>query len=239
MKIPIIIGALLIIAIIVVGSLGTILSKIEWTDKNGFTHNVKESTSFEQDENVSRSYAIVTILTKEMYESMTDHEFIERVTPILEAYAGKQYTTFDLGDGTGIYFPGSDIKEDAMYGPIDENGKITSVETFINISGTNVEKETTAPVFQEESKSAIEALPEEYKNDSSVAVTIDGTTYVNLFVDIGQMDNAVNAVAQAYVDFGTVYLRLENEMETQGYVVANGTAERNDDVIATVAEKIQ
>ncbi len=156
------------------------LSNAAWTDKNGFTHNT-ESSEYASDENAARTYAIVEI-DKSLLD-MSDHKFIETVTPVLEAYSDKYYTTFDFGDGTGLYFPGSDVNETAFYGNIDENGQITQQISYISVNGTQLTREEARLSASEASLKMEEYYPDEYKNDASWVTVADNILYLTIGID--------------------------------------------------------
>lgn len=176
------------------------LSNATWTDKNGFTHNT-ESSEYASDENASRAYAIVE-MDKSLLD-MSDHKFIETVTPVLEAYSDKYYTTFDFGDGTGLYFPGSDVNETAFYGNIDENGQITQQISYISVNGTQLTREEARLSASEASLKMEEYYPDEYKNDASWVTVADNILYLTIGID----ENAtLTDCAQASTDIYNIYI---------------------------------
>lgn len=176
------------------------LTNETWTDRNGFTHNTKTS-EYESDKNASRTFAIVEM--DKGILGLSDHKFIETVTPILEAYSDKYYTTFDFGDGTGLYFPGSDVNETAFYGDIDENGLITQQISYISINGTQVVKEAARLSASEESLKMEEYYPEKYKNDSAWVTVADDCLYLTIGID----ENAtLSDCAAAATDIYNIYI---------------------------------
>ena len=238
LKKPIIIGVLLVIALIGLTILGKILPTIKWTDKYGFEHNVENNTVYTQDENAGRSYALITQLSKEDYQTLSNHELIKKIKPVLAVYSGKQYTTFDFGDGTGLTFPLSDINQPAMYGTIDEIGRVLSIEETLYVSGDSIEKVSAPATAKQESKDAINLMPEQFFNDSTMAFTIDGITYLRIFVETSQIESSAATIAQAYASFENVYLIVEDQFDQYGFVINNGALTPNNDIIATVNEKI-
>ncbi len=219
--------------------------RITWTDKSGFRHMGAVEEVPEERAEEGRDYYVVPA-DKAEFKAMDSHAFIEKVTPVLEAYHDKRYVSFMFGDGTGIYFPDADISLDASYGTLDEKGLITGREGYITIAGTQVSYEPVTADMSPESAAALDVLPREYKNDDLSACIDDGTLYLNVAQTALTPEDAkkvAEEVARAYLACGFnkskvtgFYIALNYKY---GYRVDLKTAAvtEDDSVVQAVGEK--
>ncbi len=149
------------------------------------------------DENSSRDYALIDA-SKEEFESMDSHEFLEKVLPILSSYSGKNYTTFVFNDGTGLYFAFSDSTKGGIYGEIDEDGRITAAIGTVTISGTEVTYTEVSTSTSKESASIYEYVPDEYVSDALYACVNDGILYLSFAANVNSDEEAQTASLDFY-----------------------------------------
>ena len=152
----------------------------QFIDEYGWKHGASSTNgNYITDENLNRTYALIEF-DKNKMDRMDAHSFIKELTPILNAYKGGQwyYTTFVFGDGTGLYFPASDINEPATYGEINEEGIVVQMYGTVSVSGTNVTYKEPGAVYSAESKDLRSYLPEEYVSDALDAWISDNNVYI-------------------------------------------------------------
>lgn len=124
----------------------------------------KKTKNVSIDKNINRKYAILSVSKKE-FKKMSKREFIDKITSVLDAYKDKLYTTFDFGDGTGIYFPFSDITKGGQYGEIDKKGMILHRMGDITIKGNDVIYQKTLIMSSKESMALYKYIPSEFVTD--------------------------------------------------------------------------
>lgn len=124
----------------------------------------KKSGNINADKNINREYAILSVSKKE-FKKMSKREFIDKITSVLDAYKDKLYTTFDFGDGTGIYFPFSDITKGGQYGEIDKKGIILHRIGDITIKENDVIYQKTLKMSSKESMALYKYIPSEFVTD--------------------------------------------------------------------------
>jgi len=150
-----------------------------YTDKNGWIHNESSQTSYDTDENLRRSYALVE-MDKELLTNIDAHTFIETISPILNGYSTKLYTTFMFDDGTGVYYPESNIDNIAVYGEINETGFVTQEIGTIDVNGMTITYKEAPAMLSVESKNMYQYLPDKYKTDTGAVVVEDNCLYINV-----------------------------------------------------------
>lgn len=176
-----------------------------WTDRFGFTHNVESEKTYDTDPNLSRNFALVQ-MDKGLLD-YSDHKFIDTVSPILEAYTDKFYTTFVFDDGTGLYFPGSKVNETAIYGEIDNDGNITQQLEYITITGTTVARSEVGAALSKESTDLYSYYPDEFKCDNSWVAANEKDN--SLYLTIGYVEgNNTNQSMERAKQFYTAYEAL-------------------------------
>lgn len=163
-----------------------------------------ESSSF-MEENSGRDYALVNAAKKD-FESIDEHQFLEKVLPLLKSYTGKTYTTIVFEDGTGLYFPFSDPNKSAQYAKVDKKGLPTQRLGDIVIKNNKVTFTKAPDTCNKETKKAVKYVPAEYQGDNFALCVSNKTIYVLLS---GDSIGAENAMAQS-VDFC-------NKMAANGY----------------------
>ena len=134
---------------------------------------------------------------KETFKNMSEHDFVSYVTPILETnYNSALYTTFDFKDGTGIYFPFSDISKSASYANLDSEGFPTTVIGTITINGQHVVYEELNGSYAPESKEIESYVDQSYINDYFCAAVKDDTIYVNIMTNVETELEAQNSALE-------------------------------------------
>lgn len=210
-----------------------------WTDKYGFKHNTETNTTYEVDVNKGRDYAIVELDDK--YETLSGHEFIDKITTVLNAYSDKVYTTFVFSDGTGLYFPESDINNTAFYGKVDENGIIIEEQKYLYISGTQTEIIKASESHSEQSQNLMNLIPSEYMYDSFYAATDNGSNaYFSVFAseDNTAMLNELFGYAKE-VGCTTAYFDILGVDVHYGYIVTDAGIVQDENAINIVKEFIE
>lgn len=236
--------AILFIAIIVSSIL--INNKSEtYTDAYGFTHNSdRPSKPYVEDENMNRDYAIVS-LNKEEAIGMSQHEFINKVTPVLNNYADKKYTTFVFEDGTGIFFPYSSTVYTAAYGLTDENGNITEEFGTVKISGTQAIYSEINASLSSETADVYNYIPEKFVNDGLAVCSENGSLYIAISQTIlsdEDLEPTMDDFMTGFRKFNlSDYTKLNIALNRRyGYSVNTRTLSvtRDDSVIETVLNKV-
>ena len=226
----------LLIAIAGVSFLLSHIAGLSWTDKYGFKHNAETNATYEVDANKNRDYAIVELDDK--YETLSGHEFIDKITTILNAYSNKIYTTFVFSDGTGLYFPESDINNTAFYGKVDENGIIIEEQKYLYISGTQIEIVEASESHSEQSQNLLSLIPSEYMYDSFYAATDnEGNAYFSAFTseDNTAMLNELFGYAKE-VGCTTAYFDILGVEVHYGYIVTDAGIVQDENAINIVKE---
>lgn len=189
-------------AIILLMSAGAFLAV-----KQGFIDLNSDSeteTSYDNDENTKRSYALVE-LDKSILEA-SEHKLIETISPILLAYSDKYYTTFIFDDGTGLYFPESDINNTAFYGQVNEYGIITTEFSYYTIKGTNVSIEEAKAYASEESKEMMQYYPKDMQSDDSWVTVYENDLYLIMGLsedsNLSTAYDLANELYQGFIDAG-------------------------------------
>lgn len=228
--------SLILVIIAIVSGVVFFFLNYSWTDKFGFKHNVETTTTYETDANATRTYALVD-MDKSILD-YDDYKLIQTIKPILKAYSDKSYTTFVFGDGTGIYFPCSDINERAFYGEIDDKGGITQDILYYDFEGNTV---VTSEIMNEtttDSKALWAAYPEEYKNDSSYATVVNDDAYISVVTSDLLNTSEAYAVVQAFMNaysqnvdltqYSNVYV---NFGYVKGYVYSSGSIAEDSSIL--------
>ena len=228
----------LVVAIIGVTTLINHLGDFSWTDKYGFTHNAESDATYAVDENKNRDYALVNLEDK--YESLSGYDFLDKITSVLDAYSDKVYTTFLFDDGTGLYFPESDINNVAYYGVADENGLIVDPYKYVYISGTQIEIEDVSDMYSADSQSLMSLVPETYVDDSFFAATDeDNNAY---FVVISTDDDAamINELYGYATQVGctNAYFQVIGKESDTGYIVTSDGIIQDNTAITVVNDFI-
>jgi len=184
-----------------------------YKDENGWIHNTDTSTMYETDVNTINSYAIVTI-EKTQLTNIDAHKFIETISPILNGYSDKQYTTILLGDGTGIYYPGSDIGKVAIYGEVNEFGIVTQELGQILVNGMTVTFTESDVIQSVETKNMYQYLPNKYQTDSGSVLVKDNNLYISVGINPhATLDEASIAAEEVFIAFSVTDLSVYNTVE--------------------------
>lgn len=156
-------------------------NRTSYEDKNGWFHNA-EGGVYESDPYAGLNYVRIPC-DKEEFSNMTAHQFIEKITPVLKAYKGKNYVTFDFGDGTGIYWAFSDLTYDGVYGNLDEAGVTIDTQYIIAVNGTRVTATEGSPFDSMDSINMYAYLPSGYYNDSAFVLVNQGLLFISVDFD--------------------------------------------------------
>lgn len=218
----------IVVMVLAVCALVGSLKFVDWyqnrqvfTDKNGWVHNV-EGTEYESDPYASLNYVVVDS-NKEEFANMTAHQFFSKINPIFKAYSGKEYITFDFGDGTGLYWPLVNKKYDGIYGAIDETGRIVSQEAIIHIDGKTITKQETVIETTASSVEMYSLLPEAYYADNTMVVVMDDVLYLNVYFD---------ASVRAYADVADELWSIYKDADLSG--IKTVLIRMNDDIFYEV-----
>lgn len=168
------------------------------------TKNEEEATVIAADENDSREYALISVSKDNFHfesEDFDGHAFIESVSSALSESLseGKIYTTFVFDDGTGVYFPFSDITKSAKYGIVNEEGLITETYGYITVSGTQVTYEEVPEAVSKESISLYDYVENEYLSDDFGILKSGDALYVSLASESRSEEDAM-AYAVAFTE---------------------------------------
>lgn len=234
----------LIILTFIAGIIIFFLTHAEWKDRFGFTHNITNNKTYENDVNQTRDYAIVE-LDKSILD-YSDHKLIETISPILQAYSDKKYTCISFGDGTGLYFQNSNINLKAYYGEINSDGLITQSLNYYDFSDQKVIVSDVMVSQTAESKELYAAYPEDFKNDFSYGAIIDNCAYIRFYINEGaniQMrTDAANEFFNKYKEnydfsrFDTIYIDAN---DVNGYIVnTDGSLELDNSILDLFSEVI-
>jgi len=138
--------------------------------------------AIETSKNDSNAY-IVVHADKTRFEGMDAAGFLNAVKPTLDSGLAdsKEYTTFMFDDGTGIYFPFSDITKGGQYVNCDENGFPESIIGYIDIAGTNVTYEEVSASLSADTSEIYQYVADEYKNDGLKLCFEDDVLYVQMY----------------------------------------------------------
>ncbi len=125
--------------------------------------NEKQESIAVVDENESKAYAVVEI-SKESFDNKDYHTLYNTIAPVLDSYKKQQkiYTTFSFGDGTGLYFPFSDITKSGQYTKIDEKGSPTERIGDVIVNGASLSYKESAPISSGVSLNVYQYVPSEY-----------------------------------------------------------------------------
>lgn len=233
--------SIIVVLVVVLGIVGFVLNHLDafsWIDKYGFKHNVEADATYVVDENKGRDYAIVELDDK--YETLSGHEFLDKINTVLNAYANKTYTTFTFKDGTGLYFPESDINNVAFYGVVDETGIVTETQKYVYISGTQIETEDASEMYSKKSQDLMDLIPDNYQSDSFFAATDgDSTAYFTTF-DTGDINAMINELYGYAKQVGctTAYFNVMSVDANYGYIVTDAGITADDSAINVVEEYI-
>lgn len=210
------------------------LDGLSWTDKYGFTHNAEIESNSTVDENASRIYALVEIDDK--YESLSGHDFIDKISTILSAYSDKVYTTFLFSDGTGLYFPDSDINQIAIYGVANEKGEITDPQKYVYISGTQITLEDVSSMYSQTSQDLLNLCPDEYMYDSFFAAAEDKNAYFTLF-ETDDLTASLTELHRYATQVGcdtSYFIVIDSDGYEHGYIASSAGITNDDSAIETV-----
>ena len=156
-----------------------IVSHVGMFDKNGWLHR-KGVIDFSIGESKTPTEYQLVPVDKEDFTDISAHNFIKKVSSVLNAYTGKTYVTFVFQDGTGLYCPGSSIDEVLIYGTIDELGATTEDLYYITIQGNTVTKTEVPYYLSNASYELSKVIPQEYQNDSTWTSVKDGIAYLQV-----------------------------------------------------------
>lgn len=131
------------------------------------TEAILEELMQEDIQNV-KHYAVIPS-KKEEIEKMDAHDFTEYIRKGLKKTTNNTWTVFMFEDGTGILYTDGDIRNNAFYGTITENGTMDITYGILSINGTHVTY--SEEEYKTYSYSLMNLVPEEYSND---------TTYINI-----------------------------------------------------------
>ncbi len=174
---------------------------------------------------------------------MDAHAFLETITPTLAYYSGKTHTTFMFEDGTGIYFPFSDITKSAQYAVVDETGLPVQCIGDIVISGTNVTYTEVPSYRSAKTQELYQYVPIDYMNDSLGLCLSEPVLYASIGAK-SETSAAALAFFDAMVgsgydptDIQSVFIVIN---DAYGYVinVADRTVTQNDEILDVIASKI-
>ena len=170
-----------------------------FVDKNGWVHTTV-GNSYEADPYAGLTYTIIDA-NKEEFASMTSHQFLSKINPLMKAYKGKQYITISFGDGTGIYWPFADSSYDGIYGVIDTKGIVTSQESLIHVEGNIVSKVEVDTGLTASSVYMWDFLPEGYYNDDACVLVIDDILFISVVFDdtSRSYDDIANELWNAFI----------------------------------------
>ena len=156
-------------------------SRSSFTDSNGWVHNI-DGTEYGSDPYASLNYVVINS-DKAEFEKMSTHQFLQKIIPIFKAYSGKSYVTFAFDDGTGLYWPYADKKNDGIYGTIDETGHLITQEAYVHIEGNEITKEDVSKETTAESVNMYSLLPEDYYTDDAMVSVMGQVLYLNVYFD--------------------------------------------------------
>jgi len=207
-----------------------------YKDENGWLHKDDTSVMYETDTNVRNKYALVPI-SKETLTDIDSHTYIELISPVLNGYSNKIYTSFKFEDGTGIYYPGSNINQIAIYGEMNENGLVTQELGLIETNGTIVSYTESAPIQSVETKNMYQYLPSKYQTDNGSVLVIDGNLFISVGIETRANETeayvAADEVYKAFLDadlsqYNNIEIVVNNEF---AYVIVNETLVLKETVI--------
>ena len=191
-----------------------------------------EEVEWEEDTEEVQEHSLYYVrqMNKADFADISAHEYIEKINSVLKPHKDSYWVAILFEDGTGIKYPGADIKETAFYGEMDKNGNITKEIGRILVAGTQVTYGETLSSISTDSVSLSMSLPEKYINDSTF-VNIDGTTiYVSVVIAESENPNEtamelVNIINQNYSgDISEIKIML-NELKCFSWTQAGGLTE--------------
>ena len=162
------------------------------TDENGWTHEKVSSESSDTEDSSgdkdSLNYVVISASKSDynIWDNEIDsHTYSNNVFAATSNYEGKQYVTFDFGDGTGLYY-GCPSSEDSTYstgtyGEIDEEGLVVEPYYYIYASGSEIWAELVPAGVSQVSAAITEAIPDTYDSDWTSAAVVDGIAYICLY----------------------------------------------------------
>lgn len=189
------------------------------TDENGWIHNESVS-SVDEDENKSRSYALVNAV-KEEWEGIDSHTYIKKITSVLDAYQGKTHTTFVFSDGTGIMYPGSRITETGFYGKLNADGTMNLIYGYIHYKENEITYQEVSSFMSEETNILKDCIDDRLKNDSFYVNKDDGMIYVV----VTAAENETTLAEELLLDVnnsGVSYTGIHMMINNRPYEVING-----------------
>ena len=181
------IGGVIITILLVAALIGCIAfvryyqNRPVYEDKNGWIHNA-EGGNYDSDPYAGYNFARIEC-DKEEFANMTAHQFLDKLQPVFKAYKGKNYVTFDFGDGTGIYWPFASTTYDGVYGHIDEAGVYIDTITLIHVEGNQIVATDGSPFDSLASINMYDYLPEAYYNDSSFVMVNEDLLFISVVFD--------------------------------------------------------
>ena len=153
---------------------GGIYLKKNQTSESTWKYEEYEDTEIAPEEAIQediqniKHYAIIPS-KKEEIKNMDAHDFVEYIRKGLKKTINNAWTVFLFEDGTGILYTDGDIKNNAFYGTITENGTMDITYGILSINGTQVTY--SEEEYETYSYSLMNLVPEEYLN---------ATTYINI-----------------------------------------------------------
>ena len=213
------------IIVLITGIIAFYVQNIPYKDQNGFIHNKKSTV--EENTAPELNYKIADI-EKFDFEDPNTHAVLNTITPILERNKDKDYTTFRFPDGTGLYFPESDIHNAAFYGMLNKKGEVEHEYGTLLIEGTKFSYTPSGPEVSELSSVIASKIPAEYKNDATWVVFDEAanTGSINLFAgpDITDADalNVITTVMKEIQDLIPANMPVEFTVNNYKHTVLNG-----------------
>lgn len=176
-KVIIGIAVLLIVSACIFVGVSCAINKKTWE-----THEISNDADWGDTINdaAETTYYIENV-KKSDFENISAHGYIKKVTSTLNAHTDKLWLMFLFDDGTGIYYPGSDVNEGAFYGVIDTS-TYTMTETYgtITIKGSQVEYNKMPSYFSADSQALYALIPEEFTNDTTYANYDENIAYYKI-----------------------------------------------------------
>ena len=182
--------------LIIAGLVGGLYAyvKTDHPDKYGYVHNPKD----DKDKELREEYLNPVVLVN--YENIEDvtgraYSFITEALPVIKnanVADGRQYVTFKLLDGTGIYFA-KNYKNTltGIHGEIDSEGIVTEDKGYVVMNGMNLNYELAPAAVSKESKDLAEYIPEEFQTDGLYVTVLDdmvGITISSEFTNKAKAD---------------------------------------------------